>query len=183
MLIFRPSLWPNGIGSRLSGTGCEFDSWQCRIYMPCLLTLRLLGSHRGFLVTYINNVSPNLVHYGIYACLQNYISHACTSSPGNILRYNNGRSFSTPDRDNDNSALNCASILQSGWWHDECPTPPDCSLSNLNGQYSSTSSYFFATQDCNQVNMRASEMKFKPMSPTDENSSQLKAVCIIGMCW
>ena len=25
------------------GTGCEFDSWQCLIYIPCSLSLRLLG--------------------------------------------------------------------------------------------------------------------------------------------
>ena len=30
------------------GTGCEFDSWQCRIYIPCSLSLRLLGSLRVF---------------------------------------------------------------------------------------------------------------------------------------
>ena len=29
------------------GTGCEFDFWQCRIYIPCSLSLRLLGSLRG----------------------------------------------------------------------------------------------------------------------------------------
>ena len=34
------------------GTGCEFDSWQCRIYIPCSLSLRLLGSLRGSLDTY-----------------------------------------------------------------------------------------------------------------------------------
>ena len=34
------------------GSGCEFDSWQCRIYIPCSLTLRLLGSLRGSLGTY-----------------------------------------------------------------------------------------------------------------------------------
>ena len=33
------------------GTGCEFDSWQCRIYIPCSLNLRLLGSLRGSLGT------------------------------------------------------------------------------------------------------------------------------------
>ena len=33
------------------GTGCEFDSWQCRIYIPCSLSLRLLGSLRGSLGT------------------------------------------------------------------------------------------------------------------------------------
>ena len=34
------------------GTGCELDSWQCRIYIPCSLSLRLLGSLRGSLGTY-----------------------------------------------------------------------------------------------------------------------------------
>ena len=34
------------------GTDCEFDSWQCRIYIPCSLSLRLLGSLRGSLGTY-----------------------------------------------------------------------------------------------------------------------------------
>ena len=34
------------------GTGREFDSWQCRIYIPCSLSLRLLGSFRGSLGTY-----------------------------------------------------------------------------------------------------------------------------------
>ena len=33
-------------------TGCEFDSWQCQIYIPCSLSLRLLGSLRGSLGTY-----------------------------------------------------------------------------------------------------------------------------------
>ena len=31
------------------GTGCEFDSWQCRRYIPCSLSLRLLGSLQGSL--------------------------------------------------------------------------------------------------------------------------------------
>ena len=34
------------------GTGCEFDSRPCRIYIPCSLSLRLLGSLRGSLGTY-----------------------------------------------------------------------------------------------------------------------------------
>ena len=42
-----PSLWPSGIGSRLGRKRLEFDSWQCRIYIPCSLSLRLLGSLRG----------------------------------------------------------------------------------------------------------------------------------------
>ena len=35
-----------------NGTGREFDSWQCQIYIPCSLSLRLLGSLRGSLGTY-----------------------------------------------------------------------------------------------------------------------------------
>ena len=34
------------------GKGCEFDSWQCRIYIPCSLSLRLLESLRGSLSIY-----------------------------------------------------------------------------------------------------------------------------------
>ena len=33
--IAYPLLWPSGSGFTLDGTGCEFDSWQCRI--PCSL--------------------------------------------------------------------------------------------------------------------------------------------------
>ena len=41
-----------GSASAWDGTGCEFDSWQCRIYFPCSLSLRLLGFLRGSLGTY-----------------------------------------------------------------------------------------------------------------------------------
>ena len=34
------------------GTGCEFDSWRFRIYIPCSLSLRLLELLRGSLGTY-----------------------------------------------------------------------------------------------------------------------------------
>ena len=36
-----------------------------------------------------------------------------------LLAHNNHR-FSTPDHDRDNSFLNCAQILQSGWWFNSC---------------------------------------------------------------
>ena len=56
------------------GTGCGFDSWQCQIYIPCSLSLRLLGpfgvlwdSEYTWLVTQIvlknyNNIS-NIKHF------------------------------------------------------------------------------------------------------------------------
>nr|XP_022300505.1 fibrinogen-like protein 1 [Crassostrea virginica] len=46
----------------------------------------------------------------------------------NLLTHNNHR-FSTPDHDRDNSFLNCAQILQSGWWFNSCYS------SNLNGVF------------------------------------------------
>ncbi|XP_060552938.1 fibrinogen-like protein 1 [Ruditapes philippinarum] len=47
-----------------------------------------------------------------------------------LLRHN-GMPFSTPDRDNDRSFMNCANKLQSGWWFNSCYS------SNLNGKYMS----------------------------------------------
>ena len=41
-----------GSAPALDGTGCEFDFWQFRIYIPCSLSLRLLGSLQGSLDTY-----------------------------------------------------------------------------------------------------------------------------------
>ena len=43
-----------------------------------------------------------------------------------------GMEFSTPDRDNDNSAGHCAQEMGSGWWFN------NCSVSNLNGEYTSS---------------------------------------------
>ena len=103
--------------------------------------------------------------------------------PGNILRYNNGQNFSTPDRDHDNNTqLNCGSLYQSGWWHNQCsPTPSvnsDCLSSNLNGRYSAdtSTSSFWATWDCTRVYLTGSEMKFRPMQPTDGYQQQVVEV-------
>ena len=46
------SLWPSGLAPAWDGTGREFDSWQCRIYIQCSLSLGLLGFLRGSLSTY-----------------------------------------------------------------------------------------------------------------------------------
>ncbi|XP_062606691.1 fibrinogen-like protein 1 [Saccostrea cucullata] len=52
----------------------------------------------------------------------------------NLLRHNNQR-FSTPDRDRDNSFMNCAKRLKSGWWFNSCYS------SNLNGEFLKGSPY------------------------------------------
>lgn len=45
-----------------------------------------------------------------------------------LLSHYNHR-FSTPDHDRDNSFMNCAQILKSGWWFNSCYS------SNLNGDF------------------------------------------------
>lgn len=43
-----------------------------------------------------------------------------TGTAGNALRAHNGMKFTTIDRDNDLSELNCASEWSSGWWFRKC---------------------------------------------------------------
>ena len=57
------------------GTGCEFDSWQCRIYISCSLSLRLLGSLRGSPGTY------GLTQKLCKKTKQNMKFHVCTVVP------------------------------------------------------------------------------------------------------
>ncbi|XP_071516393.1 microfibril-associated glycoprotein 4-like [Panulirus ornatus] len=48
---------------------------------------------------------------------------------GNGMKYHNGMSFSTKDRDNDNSTENCAVQWKGGWWYNSCQHV------SLNGPY------------------------------------------------
>ena len=50
----------------------------------------------------------------------------------NAMAYHNGRSFTTPDRDNDGSNGNCAVGNEGGWWY------YNCSHTTLNGNYTSS---------------------------------------------
>ena len=55
------------------GTGCEFDSWQCRIYIPCSLSLRLLASLRGslgFTKIVFENAYARFRRRGVLMCRQ-----------------------------------------------------------------------------------------------------------------
>ncbi|KAL9972069.1 hypothetical protein ACROYT_G018308 [Oculina patagonica] len=68
------------------------------------------------------------------------------------LKYYNGMSFSTKDRDNDKTSSNCAINNRGAWWYNSCGD------SLLNGNYDN--SYY-------QWNwfLKGSEMKLKPKSP------------------
>ncbi|XP_016988847.1 ficolin-1-like [Drosophila rhopaloa] len=51
------------------------------------------------------------------------------SPAGHALIYNIGKQFSTFDRDNDKSDINCAQKYGGGWWYDKC------GISSLNAFY------------------------------------------------
>lgn len=53
----------------------------------------------------------------------------CFLLKGDSLSDNVGSKFSTKERDNDNSELNCAEAERSGWWYNAC------TRANLNGEY------------------------------------------------
>ena len=53
-----------------------------------------------------------------------------TGNAGDSLSLHNGKPFSTPDRDNDDSgSKNCAAVHDGAWWFHSCMD------SNLNGRY------------------------------------------------
>ncbi|XP_022081435.1 ficolin-1-like [Acanthaster planci] len=54
---------------------------------------------------------------------------------GDSLSMHNGAKFSTWDKDNDVSDVNCASLYSGGWWF------TDCLDSNLNGEYFGTGNH------------------------------------------
>jgi len=62
-------------------------------------------------------------------CVQGFSLHCCLLK-GDSLRYHEGKSFSTKDRDNDrHRGGNCAVKCKGAWWYS------DCARSNLNGKY------------------------------------------------
>ena len=66
------------------GTGCEFDSWQCRIYIPCSKSLRLFGSLWGSLGTY--GLSQKLCSKKLYSKIAWSIKYyTMTSGQLNII--------------------------------------------------------------------------------------------------
>ena len=64
---------------------------------------------------------------------------------GDSLRMHDGMMFSTFDRDNDASSVNCAATYGGAWWHNACFD------SNLNGVYHST----FSDSSRNGIEWRA----------------------------
>ena len=83
-----------------------------------------------------------------------------------LIRYHNGRQFSTFERDNDQLPLNCAQTFgQSGWWFSTCFT------ANLNGFWANGSISEFAQgivwrskewKDTYMESLPIAEMKIRP---------------------
>ncbi|KAH8347772.1 hypothetical protein KR084_000949 [Drosophila pseudotakahashii] len=74
-------------------------------------------------------------HYSLFSVGNVYSNYSLTQlgvysgSAGDSLRYHLYQPFSTFDKDNDNSTINCAARYMGAWWY------KDCLSSNLNGAY------------------------------------------------
>ena len=75
-----------------------------------------------------------------------------SGSASDYLKYHNGMSFSTKDRDNDDSSSNCAKSYRGAWWYKNCVD------SELNSNYGD-SKYKW-----NWSNLKGSQMKLKSKS-------------------
>ena len=56
----------------------------------------------------------------LYMWSQTWVKSLLLWFPGDSLSEHNGAMFSTPSRDNDRDAVNCASKYASGWWFTGC---------------------------------------------------------------
>ena len=78
-------------------------------------------------------------------------------SPGDSLSYHNNAPFSTRDKDNDQSSMNCAYTYDGAWWYKECY------LSNLNGKYTTSHFNSHPWLYWQSRPMTFSQMKMRPM--------------------
>lgn len=73
---------------------------------------------------------------------------------GDALKYHQGMLFSTWDRDNDATDMNCALIHSAGWWYNNCQN------ANLNAEYSQ-GLVWYDTDKLESVHLSRVEMKIR----------------------
>ena len=104
------------------------------------------------------NVGDEQAKYGLE--VGSYLGTA-----GDSLAYHNKRAFSTKDRDNDISSLNCAVMYTGAWWY------KSCHYANLNGKYLGNKrdyrgARWYHFRDT--LSLKFTEMKLRP-SPSNKN--------------
>ncbi|XP_069393075.1 tenascin isoform X2 [Paralichthys olivaceus] len=82
-----------------------------------------------------------------------------TGTAGDSMRYHNGRSFSTRDKDTDPLGIHCARAYMGGWWY------KNCYKTNLNGLYGTNSNnqgVVWIDWKGKDSSIPFTEMKFRP---------------------
>ena len=149
--------YEEGFGDPLYEHWLGLKKLNCLTFSVCAAELRIdmtdcKGIHKYAIYSSIavhNAANKYRLDLGAYSGTAGDGMRACPST------YNNdGKPFSTPDKDNDYWSGNCAQMNRAGWWYNDC----DCSnlntLYNNNGyidQWSTFSRYL----KCSEMKLRS----------------------------
>ena len=139
----------------------QYEHWlglkkiNCLTFSVCAAELRIdmtdyKGIHKYAIYSSIavhNAANKYRLDLGAYTGTAGDGMRACGSN------YNDGMPFSTPDRDNDNTAVECAQSFRAGWWYNSCY------CSNLNVPYNNNG-YMYGWETFSRY-LKCSEMKLR----------------------
>uniref|UniRef100_A0A3Q3BCY8 Fibrinogen C-terminal domain-containing protein n=1 Tax=Kryptolebias marmoratus TaxID=37003 RepID=A0A3Q3BCY8_KRYMA len=111
-----------------------------------------------------DTVYAHYTNFSVASEEKNYVLTASgyTGTAGDSLRYHNGRSFSTRDKELDSLGIHCARNYMGGWWY------KNCYKANLNGLYGTNSNnqvsklVIWIDWKGKDFSIPFTEMKFRP---------------------
>ena len=141
----------------------QYEHWlglkkiNCLTFSVCAAELRIdmtdyKGIHKYAIYSSIavhNAANKYRLDLGAYSGTAGDGMRDCTRSLDNT----DGMPFTTPDRDNDNRADNCAQANSAGWWYNSC----ECAV--LNTPYNNNG-YMFRWETFSRY-LKCSEMKLR----------------------
>ncbi|VDN50786.1 unnamed protein product [Dracunculus medinensis] len=110
----------------------------------------LFGDYR---VAYYDNFSVANLSHAYRLNIDGYKQQI--SNLSNSMEFHNGRSFSTPDRDEDTSSKHCARYYSAGWWFSNCMKV------NFNGNHE-LGIVWFDTDRGDWIHLKRTRISIKP---------------------